>query len=152
MRIFGIIIFFLTIVGVRLFAYDPLTLHVVDLSTKKIFPKNGKISVIVTMTIVPMKEEYEPVRFISLGVEKKRADGQFENIRRDVACPCDHKCCGPARTLNKGDVFELDWDQMAGDCKRVGSGTYRFIIINRYSEAAAGYVYHGASEEFMIGE
>ena len=132
----------------RLLAIDPLYLDVLGLTDGIVSKKSKSVAVVVTN----QTPDDRTIKFIAISVERKEKDGKFYEVRTDIDCPCNAKCCGPERTIKKNEVIQAKWDFRYGDCHVGGSGIYRFAIIERFSDATEGYVYHGASKEFTITE
>ena len=90
------------------------------------------------------------ISFIGVDVERQNAAGKFEAFRSDVACPCRAQCKHPMIDLQAGQVVEAAWDRRSSDCTAATDGVFRFVVIDRYSEALQGYVYHGVSDAFAL--
>jgi len=138
---------FLFLLSVPAFAATPLELIVPNADKGQISrKKTPRLEVIVTN----VSNLDEPVVFMNIGVEKKGSDGKFQGVRVDIHCPCNAKCEKDLTKLKRGESLTGNWDYREGNCAIAVPGVYRFVIIQRYSEAVAGYLYHGVSREFTL--
>ena len=144
-RIACIILF---LISIPAFAAGSLELIVPNIENRQVsMKKTPRLTVI----IANVSEYDEPVVFREIGVEKKGSDGKFQNVRVDVQCDyCNEKCNIDPTKLKRGESRIGVWDYRQKDCSTATSGTYRFVVVARYSEAVGGYVYHGVSKEFTL--
>ena len=97
-------------------------------------------------------ESHAPLRFTWISVERRGGDGKFAVFRVDIQCECDAMCKKSPVSLEYGASLRATWDLRSSDCQNAGQGVYRIAVIDRYSDATSGYVYHGVSKEFTILE
>jgi hypothetical protein len=133
------------LIAAPLFAAAPLELIVSGLRESAVSRTTAALTVSVKNT-----DTGEAVEFIGVSVERKGSDGKFSSVRPDIGCPCGAKCKKMPVSLKKGESIRATWDMMSNQCQKVPSGVYRFVVINRYSEASNDYVYSGISKEFIV--
>jgi len=138
---------FLFLISVPAFATGSLELTVPNAENGQVSMKKTPQLAVIAINI---GNDDEPVVFISIGVEKKGSDGKFRDVRFDVQCDCNAKCNKPEVKLKKGESLVGVWDYREGNCATAAPGIYRFVVIERYSEAIKDYIYHGVSKEFTL--
>jgi hypothetical protein len=147
------VLIFLSFAAGKLLANDPLTLVVPGLTDGRTHMKNGDLTVVVSTTPMPATiADFDPgpISFLAICVEMKGPDGKFECVRSDIECQCGAKCKKVLRVLKKGESVAARWDFKTDDCALAKNGTYRFAIIDRFSDATASNVYYGVSKDFVI--
>jgi len=138
---------FLFLISIPAFAAGSLELTVPKVENGQVSRKETPQLAVIAINI---SSHDEPVVFISIDVEKKGRDGTFQDVRVDIQCDCNAKCNKPAVKLKKGEAFVGVWNYREGNCAIATPGVYRFVVIDRYSEAIKGYIYHGVSKEFTL--
>lgn len=135
--------------AVRLSASDELAFDIFGLTAGKTSRATGTVVVSARNASVQKKA----VRMLPIiGVEQKMPDGKYRNVRPNINCPWDEKCCYGSLDLSFNETVSGKWDFVLWNGSAAEPGIYRFTVIERYSDEKDGYLYHGVSADFVVTE